>query len=239
MSSYNIVASTEEATVVAEYIPESNGRSEKYQSEAELEREFIQLLTSQGYDYLTIHHEADLIANLRRQLELLNDYTFTDGEWKRFFKECIANANEGIVEKTRKIQEDYIQILQRDDGTAKNIYLLDKKNIHNNRLQVINQYEEAGGKHKTRYDVTILVNGLPLVHVELKRAALPSEKLLIRLIDISATAFGLRRVYSSMCRFLSSPTAPTPNITATQQEMPISKRSSSKRRNSKKDQQQF
>jgi type I restriction enzyme, R subunit len=86
-----------------------------------------------------------------------------------FFKECIANANEGIVEKTRKIQEDYIQILQRDDGTAKNIYLLDKKNIHNNRLQVINQYEEAGGKHKTRYDVTILVNGLPLVHVELKR----------------------------------------------------------------------
>jgi type I restriction enzyme, R subunit len=85
MSSYNIVASTEEATVVAEYIPESNGRSEKYQSEAELEREFIQLLTSQGYEYLTIHHEADLIANLRRQLELLNNYTFTDGEWKRFF----------------------------------------------------------------------------------------------------------------------------------------------------------
>ncbi|WP_136479412.1 type I restriction endonuclease subunit R [Acetivibrio thermocellus] len=169
MSTYNIVASTDEVTVVAEYTPEYNACSEKYQSEAELEREFIRLLTSQGYEYLEIHNEAALVANLRRQLELLNDFTFTDGEWNRFFTECIANPNEGIVEKTRKIQDDHIQILKRDDGTTKNIYLLDKKNIHNNRLQVINQYEEAGGKHKTRYDVTILVNGLPLVHVELKR----------------------------------------------------------------------
>ena len=169
MSIYNIVASTDEATVVAEYAAEYNVRPEKYQSEAELEREFIRLLTSQGYEYLEIHNEAALVANLRRQLELLNDFTFTDGEWNRFFTECIANPNEGIVEKTRKIQDDHIQILKRDDGTTKNIYLLDKKNIHNNRLQVINQYEEAGGKHKTRYDVTILVNGLPLVHVELKR----------------------------------------------------------------------
>ena len=169
MSTYNIVASTEETTVVAEYKAEYKVRSDKYQSEADLEREFIRLLTSQGYEYLAIHDEAALVANLRRQLELLNDFTFTDGEWNRFFAECLANPNEGIVEKTRKIQDDHIQILKRDDGTTKNIYLLDKKNIHNNRLQVINQYEEAGGKHKTRYDVTILVNGLPLVHVELKR----------------------------------------------------------------------
>ena len=169
MSIYNIVASTDEATVVAEYTAEYNARSEKYQSEAELEREFIRQLTSQGYEYISVHNEAALISNLRKQLELLNDFTFTDSEWKRFFKECIANDNEGIVEKTRKIQDDYIQILKREDGTTKNIYLLDKKNIHNNRLQVINQYEEEGGKHETRYDVTILVNGLPLVHVELKR----------------------------------------------------------------------
>jgi type I restriction enzyme R subunit len=168
MSTYNIVASTDEATVVAEYSAEYR-RPEKYQSEAELERGFIRQLTSQGYEYLTIHNEEALIANLRKQLELLNDFTFTDGEWDRFFTECIANTNEGIVEKTRKIQDDYIQIIKRDDGTTKNIYLLDKKNIHNNRLQVINQYEEAGGMHETRYDVTILVNGLPLVHVELKR----------------------------------------------------------------------
>lgn len=169
MSTYNVVVSTNESTVVAEYTAESNACSEKYQSEAELEREFIRLLTSQGYEYITIHNEAALIANLRRQLELLNDFTFTDGEWDSFFTECIANTNEGIVEKTRKIQDDYIQILRRDDGTTKNVYLLDKKNIHNNRLQVINQYEESCGTHKTRYDVTIIVNGLPLFHVELKR----------------------------------------------------------------------
>ena len=169
MSIYNIVASTDEATVVAEYAAEYTVRSEKYQSESALEQEFIRLLTSQGYEYITIHNEATLVANLRRQLELLNDFTFTDREWRKFFTECIANTNEGIVEKTRKIQDDHIQILKREDGTTKNIYLLDKKNIHNNRLQVINQYEEAGGKHETRYDVTILVNGLPLVHVELKR----------------------------------------------------------------------
>ncbi|AUG59063.1 type I restriction endonuclease subunit R [Acetivibrio saccincola] len=169
MSIYNIVASTDEATVVAEYAAEYNVRPEKYQSEAELEREFIRQLTSQGYEYISVHNEASLIENLRKQLELLNDFTFTDSEWDKFFTECIANTNEGIVEKTRKIQDDHIQILKREDGTTKNIYLLDKRNIHNNRLQVINQYEEAGGKHETRYDVTILVNGLPLVHVELKR----------------------------------------------------------------------
>ena len=169
MSIYNIVASTDEATVVAEYAAEYNVRPEKYQSEAELEQEFIRQLTSQGYEYISVHNETSLIENLRKQLELLNDFTFTDSEWDRFFTECIANTNEGIVEKTRKIQDDHIQILKREDGTTKNIYLLDKKNIHNNRLQVINQYEEAGGKHETRYDVTILVNGLPLVHVELKR----------------------------------------------------------------------
>ncbi|TFZ39706.1 type I restriction endonuclease subunit R [Soehngenia longivitae] len=169
MSIYNIVASTDEVTVVAEYAAEYNVRSEKYQSEAELEREFIFQLTSQGYEYISVHNESALIKNLRKQLEILNDFTFTDSEWDKFFTECIANTNEGIVEKTRKIQDDHIQILKREDGTTKNIYLLDKKNIHNNRLQVINQYEEEGGKHETRYDVTILVNGLPLVHVELKR----------------------------------------------------------------------
>jgi len=171
MSFYNIVAASTENTVVAEYIPESS-RSDAYQSEAALEKEFIRLLTAQGYEYLTIHNEATLITNLRAQIEALNDYRFTDSEWERFFKEIIANANDGIVEKTRRIQADHIQNLLRDDGSTKNIAFIDKKNIHNNRLQVINQYEvgtEAGANHDNRYDVTILVNGLPLVHVELKR----------------------------------------------------------------------
>lgn len=168
MSTYNIVLSTNESTVVTEYEPQTK-RSDAYQSEAALEAAFIKMLGEQGYEYVTIHSPDALIANLRRQLELLNNYQFTDKEWDSFFKSKIANANEDIVEKTRKIQEDYVQNLTREDGTTMNISLIDKKNIHNNRLQVINQYEETAGKHDTRYDVTILVNGLPLVHVELKR----------------------------------------------------------------------
>ena len=168
MSTYNIVLSTNESTVVTEYEPQTK-RSDAYQSEAALEAAFIKMLGEQGYEYVTIHNSDALIANLRRQLELLNNYQFTDKEWDSFFKSKIANANEGIVEKTRKIQEDYVQNLTRENGTTMNISLIDKKNIHNNRLQVINQYEESAGKHDTRYDVTILVNGLPLVHVELKR----------------------------------------------------------------------
>lgn len=169
---YNIIAALSESTVVSEYIPEPR-KSDAYQSEAALEKEFIRLLQGQGYEYIQVCSEAELIQNLRRQLEALNRMTFTEEEWKRFFKNNLAGANEGIVEKTRKIQSDHVQPLQRDDGTSKNVYLLDKKNIHNNRLQVLNQYEEDQGKRNTRYDVTILVNGLPLVHVELKRRGVP------------------------------------------------------------------
>lgn len=168
MSTYNIVLAANESTVVTEYQPETK-RSDSYQSEAALEKAFIDMLTQQGYERLRINNAAELVANLRRQLELLNNYKFTDREWDSFFKSKLANANEGIAEKTKKIQEDYVQNLTREDGTTQNILLIDKKNIHNNRLQVINQYEEHEGRHDTRYDVTVLVNGLPLVHVELKR----------------------------------------------------------------------
>ena len=168
MSTYNIVLSTNESTVVTEYEPQSK-RSDAYQSEAALEAAFIKMLGEQGYEYVNITNCDALIANLRRQLELLNHYQFTDREWDSFFRSRIANANEGIVEKTRKIQEDYVQNLTCENGATRNISLIDKKNIHNNRLQVINQYEESKGRHDTRYDVTILVNGLPLIHVELKR----------------------------------------------------------------------
>lgn len=168
MSMYNIVLAANESTVVTEYQPETK-RSDSYQSEAALEKAFIDMLTQQGYERLHINNAAELVANLRRQLELLNNYKFTDREWDSFFKNKLANANEGIAEKTKKIQEDYVQNLTREDGTTQNIVLIDKKNIHNNRLQVINQYEEHEGRHDTRYDVTVLVNGLPLVHVELKR----------------------------------------------------------------------
>ena len=168
MNKYNVVMEMNDSTVVTEYEPVKR-KSDSYQSEQELENEFIKMLTEQGYEYLKIHNSESLIKNLRTQLEIVNDYKFTDSEWNRFFSDSIANNNDGIVEKTRKIQEDNIQVLKRDDGTSKNITLIDKKCIHNNRLQVINQYVENSGNYDNRYDVTILVNGLPLVHIELKR----------------------------------------------------------------------
>ena len=171
MPYFNIVAETNQNTVVTEYEP-VKARSESYESEAALEKEFIRLLGEQGYTYLPIHSEAELIANLRERLEELNKYKFSDTEWERFFTSVIANPNEHIVEKTAKIQEDFVQVLKRDDNMTKNIMLIDRKNIHNNRLQVINQYvfgQAEGATYDNRYDVTILVNGLPLVHVELKR----------------------------------------------------------------------
>lgn len=175
MPYFNIVAETNENTVVTQY-ESVKTRSDHYQSEAELEKEFIKLLCEQGYEYLKIHTEKDLIANLRIRISELNNYQFTDNEWDRFFKTYIANPNDHIVEKTRTIQEDHVKSFIRDDGTTKNITLLDRKNIHNNRLQVINQYvlgKDDGAAYDNRYDVTILVNGLPLVHVELKRRGVP------------------------------------------------------------------
>mgnify|MGYP000909604612 FL=1 len=161
------IALSNESTVVAEFLPD-RVRETAYQSEAELERAFIKQLQLQAYEYLPITSEADLTTNLRRQLERINRIDFSDAEWDRFFSTCIAGANDGIMEKTTRIQEDHIQVLKRDNGTVKNIYLIDKQQIHNNSLQVINQYE-AEGSRANRYDVTVLVNGLPMVHLELKR----------------------------------------------------------------------
>lgn len=171
MSYFNIVAETSENTVVTEYEPVKR-RSDSYQSEAELEQEFIRMLCEQGYEYLPLHTERDMISNLRERLQELNNYEFTDKEWTYFFNNDIANPNFSLQDKTRNVQEDYRKVLKRDDGSTKNISLIDKTNIHNNRLQVINQYVmglQDGAKHDNRYDVTVLVNGLPLVHVELKR----------------------------------------------------------------------
>ena len=174
---YDPIAVSSESTVVAVYSPDVKAEV-AYQSEADLERELIRLLQSQAYEYLTLTSEAQLVANLRTQLEALNGLTFSDVEWGRFFSERVAGANDGIVEKTVRIQEDHVQLLKRDDGSMKNVLLIDKRNVHNNRLQVINQYEiglgdgsaaQHGASRSNRYDVTVLVNGLPMVHIELKR----------------------------------------------------------------------
>ncbi len=165
---YDIIAQNPESTVVAEYNSPSI-RETAYQSEADLEKDFVQLLKAQAYEYLPITSESGLIANLRKQLEILNNYSFSDKEWKQLFETKIANLNNGIEEKTTILQEDFIQLLTCDNGVTKNIYLLDKANIHNNRLQVINQYSVDGGQRANRYDATILVNGIPMVHLELKK----------------------------------------------------------------------
>jgi len=167
---YNIVAQNSESTVVSQYVPDAKMlRDAGYQSEAELEKAFIKQLELQAYEYLTINTENDLILNLRKQLEKLNAFTFSDNEWERFFAGELANPNQSIADKTATIQEDHIKNLTRDDGSVKNVYLIKKDTIHDNILQVINQYATADGQRSNRYDVTVLVNGLPLVHIELKR----------------------------------------------------------------------
>ncbi|MCY4159677.1 MAG: type I restriction endonuclease subunit R, partial [Bacteroidetes bacterium] len=166
-SHFEPIAISGESTVVAEFLPDG-ARETAYQSEAELERKFIEQLQSQAYEYLDITTEKELIVNLRSQIEKLNKFKFSDAEWDRFFTTRISGSNDGITEKTARIQEESIQLLARDDGTFKNIRLIDREQIHNNSLQVINQYESKG-KRANRYDVTVLVNGLPMVHIELKR----------------------------------------------------------------------
>lgn len=175
-SRFEPIALSSESTVVAEFEADP-AEATRYQSESALEAELIRLLVEQAYDHLPITSETDLVANLRTQLEALNHITFTDAEWQRFFTEKISGERDGIVEKTVRIQEDHVQLLKRDDGTSKNITLLDKTHVHKNRLQVVNQYEvpaaaagvDSPAQRANRYDVTVLVNGLPLVHVELKR----------------------------------------------------------------------
>ena len=164
---YGLVSENNGSTVVAEYFGLKR-KDTSYQSEAQLEEEFIQTLKDEGYEYLIFNSEEELVNNLRSKIEELNHYTFEDDEWNNFFIKEIANQNYGIKEKTFTIQKDETKVLRHKDGTTTNIRLIDKENIHNNKLQVINQYVNNGVRDN-RYDVTILVNGLQLLHIELKR----------------------------------------------------------------------
>lgn len=167
-----VVASTSDATVVARFEFKADNES-SYQSEAQLEEEFIKLLEGQAYERLRITTEADMLINLRKQLEKLNRVQFTDSEWNEVLTKHLCRTGETWQDKTRRVHEDHIFTFTFEDGTARNLNIIDKRNIHNNTLQVINQYEinrgEGGAKQSNRYDVTVLVNGLPMVHIELKR----------------------------------------------------------------------
>lgn len=166
--SYSLILEGPTSTVCAQ-VPEVARTATSYQTEAQLEDELIEQLVDQGYERVSPTSEAELVANLRQQIELLNGFAFADEDWERFFREVVANKAEGIVEKTRRIQKNPVIDFTLADGTLKNVMFLDRDHIYRNRLQVMNQYEASEGAHKNRYDVTILVNGLPLVHIELKR----------------------------------------------------------------------
>lgn len=168
MKSLKLLAQNTTSTIAVEFTP-SKRQNSSYQSEAQLERELIATLQAQGYGYAKITDEKSLESNLRTKLEELNSTTLSDTEWRRFFAQVLSRANASIVEKSVLIQEDYIQPLERDNGSIINFKLIDKADIHKNSLQVINQYQATTPTRSHRYDVSILVNGLPLVHIELKR----------------------------------------------------------------------
>lgn len=168
MHSYATIAESNSFIVLDKYSPDWKV-AEGYQGEADLERELIADLVSQGYEYARdVKSPQALLANVRVQLQMLNDVQFTDAEWQRFVADWLNKPSEGIVDKTRKIHDDYIHDFVFDDGRIRNIYLVDKKTLARNKLQVIGQFEQTGS-HANRYDVTLLVNGLPMVQVELKK----------------------------------------------------------------------
>ena len=171
MTQYSTIAETNNFIVLDHYdkVCEANEPPAGYQTEAALEREFIEDLQRQGYEYLPrLTTPAALLENLRTQLQALNDVAFNDAEWQRFLDEYLDRPNDGIVDKTRKVQNDPVYDFVFDDGRIQNIHLVDKQTVARNRVQVINQFEQTG-THANRYDVTILVNGLPMVQVELKK----------------------------------------------------------------------
>ena len=168
MSNYSTIAESNKFIVLDKYIKEWQ-TTDSYQSEGDLEREFIQDLVNQGYEYLpALNNAKAMLANVREQLQVLNNTHFSEDEWLRFVEIYLDRPSDNIIDKTRKIHDDYIHDFVFDDGRIQNIYLLDKKNIARNKVQVIKQFEQTGS-HANRYDVTILVNGLPLVQVELKK----------------------------------------------------------------------
>lgn len=169
MTQYKTIAESNNFIVLDQYNKFVEEPNAGYQTEGSLEREFIRDLQAQGYEYLPgLNNHDALVKNLRAQLQRLNNVVFSDAEWRRFLEEYLDKPSDSLIEKTRKIHDDYIYDFVFDNGRIQNIYLLDKRNLANNSLQVINQFEQTGN-YDNRYDVTILVNGLPLVHIELKK----------------------------------------------------------------------
>ncbi|EFO4439755.1 type I restriction endonuclease subunit R, partial [Escherichia coli] len=161
------IAESNNFIVLDKYI-NAEPTGDSYQSESDLERELIQDLRNQGYEFISVKSQSAMLSNVREQLQSLNGVVFNDSEWRRFTEQYLDNPSDGILDKTRKIHIDYICDFIFDDERLENIYLIDKKNLMRNKVQIIQQFEQTGS-HANRYDVTILVNGLPLVQIELKK----------------------------------------------------------------------
>lgn len=217
MNQYSTIAESKNFIVLDKYEKyyEVHEAPVAYQTEAGLEREFIQDLQEQGYEYLEdVTTPEALLANARRQLQDLNGVEFTDSEWQRFVEEYLDKPGDSLVEKTRKIQDDYIYDFVFDDGHIKNIYIADKKNIARNKVQVINQFEQTGSQ-VNRYDVTILVNGLPLVQIELKKRGVAIREAFNQITDTQKRASTAKIPFINTYRFSLSQTARTPVILLT------------------------
>lgn len=203
MTQYKTIAESNNFIVLDQYNKFVEEPNAGYQTEGNLEREFIRDLQAQGYEYLQeINGHDALIKNLRAQLQLLNNVVFSDAEWQRFLEEYLDKPSDSLIEKTRKIHDDYIYDFVFDNGRIQNIYLLDKKNLANNSLQVINQFKQTGS-YDNRYDVTILVNGLPLVHIELKKRGVAIREALTK-FTVTAKKVSIKKILSlNIFRFLS------------------------------------
>lgn len=209
------IAESNNFIVLDKYI-KAEQTGDSYQSESDLERELIQDLQNQGYEFIAVKSQSAMLANAREQLQSLNGVVFNDSEWRRFTEQYLDNPSDGILDKTRKIHIDYICDFIFDDGRLENIYLIDKKNLMRNKVQIIQQFEQAGS-HANRYDVTILVNGLPLVQIELKNAAWRFVKRSTRYTVTAKRVLTAKILCLSICNCLSFPTVPIPVILPTQQ----------------------
>ncbi|SJK88018.1 hypothetical protein RCEC007_260025 [Escherichia coli] len=209
------IAESNNFIVLDKYI-KAEPTGDSYQSESDLERELIQDLQNQGYEFISVKSQSAMLSNVREQLQSLNGVMFNDSEWRRFTEQYLDNPSDGILDKTRKIHIDYICDFIFDDGRLENIYLIDKKNLMRNKVQIIQQFEQTGS-HANRYDVTILVNGLPLVQIELKNAGWRFVRLSTRYIVTVKRVLTAKIPCLSICNCLSFLTAPIPVILPTRQ----------------------
>lgn len=208
MTDYKTIAESNNFIVLDKYINAQNA-GDSYQSESDLERELIQDLRNQGYEFISVKSQTAMLTNVREQLQSLNGVLFNESEWRRFTEQYLDSPSDSSLDKTRKIHIDYICDFTFDNGRLENIYLIDKKNLMRNKVQLIQQFEQSGS-HANRYDVTIMVNGLPLVQIELKKRGVAIREAFNQIHRYSKESFNGDNSCLNTCNCLSFPTEPIP-----------------------------